>query len=106
MYLDQWRKKEHTVQDMVSRGVSEEQRKLRAVGTAWLFAVQDDVVVSRSRASVVRLYLFRNVLPDVVVHFDTPTHLRRTARTEGPAPQRMGTRLGDTRVETGDPNRP
>ena len=39
---------------MVSRGVSEEQRKLRAVGAAWLFAVQD-FVVSRSRVSVVRL---------------------------------------------------
>ena len=43
------KKKEHTVQDIVSHGVSEEQRKLRAVGAAWLFAVQD-VVVSRSRA--------------------------------------------------------
>ena len=33
----------------LSHGVSEEQKKLRAVGAAWLFAVQD-VVVSRSRA--------------------------------------------------------
>jgi hypothetical protein len=46
-------KKEHTVQDMVSHGVSEEQRKLRAVGAAWLFAVQD-VVVSRSKTVVIR----------------------------------------------------
>ena len=70
MYLDQWRKKEHTVQDTVSHGVSEEQRKLRAVGAAWLFAVQDGVVVSRSRASVVRLYyLFRQVRDHHVSHW-------------------------------------